>query len=130
MKIENTNEIQIEPVNDEVFDLETLINEGTDAYIPLKFVYPNTNKTVGVFIKPVTTQEFVNATRGGNNIFINVINGNLFDKNREPIKTEIIEKLPAGVTLELYKKIAEISGIPTEQNKEVNQEMVDKLMGF
>ena len=124
-------EIQVEPVNEELFDLETLITEGTDAYVPLKFKYPNTDKIVGVYIKPVTSQEFVNATRlGENNIFINVVAMALFGQNKKQIPIEIIEKLPAGVVIELYKKIAEISGIPTEQNEEVNKEMVDKLMGF
>ena len=123
-------EIQIEPVNEEIFDLESLIVEGTDAYIPLKFIYPNTDKTVGVFIKPLTSQEFVNATRGTSNIFINVLDGALFDNNKQPVPRNIIEKLPAGVVMELYKKIAEISGIPTEQNEEVNQEVLDRMMGF
>lgn len=131
MQINETEELTVEQINDEVFDLETLITEGTDAYVPLKFKYPNTDKTVGVYIKPVTSQEFVNATRlGENNIFINVVAMALFGQNKKQIPIEIIQKLPAGVVIELYKKIAEISGIPTEQNDEVNKEMVDKLMGF
>ena len=128
--IENNDELTIAPVNEELFDLETLITEGTDAYIPLKFVYPNTDKTVGVYVKPLTTQEFVDATRGRENIFVNVLGIALFNKDKQPFPVPVIEKLPAGVVMELYKKIAEISGIPTEDKDNVSQEMVDKLMGF
>ena len=128
--VNNDNELTIEPVNDEVLDLETLITEGTDAYVPLKFVYPNTDKTVGVYVKPLTTQEFLNSTRGGNNVFIDVLNQALVNKNKEPFSLEVLQKLPAGVVMELYKKVSEISGIPTD-NANVNQtEMVDRMMGF
>jgi len=128
--VDNDNELIIEPVNDEVFDMENLIVEGTDAYIPLKFVYPNTDKTVGVYIKPLTTQEFLNATRGGENVFINVLNQALVNKNKEPFSLEVLQKLPAGVVMELYKKVAEISGIPTDNNNVNQTEMVDRMMGF
>lgn len=128
--MDTKNKLPIENINDELFDLETLITEGTEAYIPLKFQYPGTDKVVGVYVKPVTSQEFVDATRGPNNIFIDVLNGALFNNNKEAIPLDIIKKLPAGVVMELYKKIADISAIPLEENEKVTKEMIEKFMGF
>lgn len=123
-------DLKIEPVNDEVFDLETLIVEGTDAYVPLKFVYPNTDKTVGVFVKPITTTEFMNMTQTEGNMFIKTLRVTLFNRDKEPFKEELLQQLPAGVVMELYRKVAEISGIQLEENKQTTQEILDRLMGF
>ena len=114
----------------EIFDLESLIVDGVDNFIPLKFEYPNTDKVVGVFVRPITTVEFTNATRQGlGDIFVNVLAETLYDNNKNLIPREIIEKLPAGITIELYKKVADISGIPTE-NKEKEEQLTKELMGF
>ena len=133
MQIED-HELKIEPVQEEVFDLEQLIINGTDTLIPLQFIYPGTNKKVGVYIRPVTSQEFANATNPHNindtNFFITIVADALYNKNKEPFSKEFLAKLPAGVVLELYKKIAEISGIPTEPNSNQQQELVNRLMGF
>ena len=114
----------------EIFDLESLIVDGVDNFIPLRFEYPNTDKVVGVFVRPIKTVEFTNAARQGlGDIFVNVLSETLYDNNKNLIPREIIEKLPAGITIELYKKVAEISGIPTE-NKEKEEQLTKELMGF
>lgn len=128
MQIQETQELTIEPVNEEIFDLETLITQGTDSFIPLKFIYPGTEKTVGVFIKPISTKEFNEAMSFKDNIIMSILSFALYDNNKTPVPQNIIEQLPAGVTLELYKKVAEISGIPTEP--EDSDKITDKLMGF
>lgn len=128
---EEKMELQIEPtVTDELFDLEALIVDGTDNFIPLKFIYPNTDKTVGVYIRPVSTSEFTNAVRDQNNFIITILSKSLYDKNKNLIPVDVISKLPVGVGVELYKKVADISGIPTDDNEEVTKEMVNKFMGF
>lgn len=126
----NMDELKIETTKDEeVFELDALITQGVDNYIPVKFEYPGTDKVVGVYIRPITTGEFTNATREGGNIFTNILKFALYKKDKEHFSDEVLEKIPAGVALELYKKIAEVSGIPTE-DKELEKKQMDKLMGF
>ena len=109
-------ELYIEPVNDELVDLETLILEGDDALIPLKFVYPNTESKTGVYLKPLTGEAFkgMDANRVD---AITLLDGCLFDLQKNPLPLNVIEKLPAGVIFELYKKLSEISGIEMEEDK-------------
>lgn len=108
-------ELRIEPVNDELVDLETLILDGDDAFIPLKFIYPNTNKKTGVYLKPLTGEAFKGID--ANNVdAISLLNGCLFDLEKNPVKLHVIEKLPAGVIVELYKKLSEISGIEMKED--------------
>lgn len=120
--------VTLEPTTEEIFDLESLVADGVDNFIPLKFIYPNKNKKVGVYVRPITTVEFTNASRTPREVIINVVKTALYDTNKNKIPPQIIDKLPAGVTIELYKKIAEISGIPVEENP--SDEMMEKLMGF
>ena len=113
------NELTIEPVNDELVDLETLILEGEDSLIPLKFVYPNTDRKTGVYMKPLTGKEFKNVNVNKINA-ITLITGCLFDMNKEALPGNVIEKLPAGVILELYRKLCEISGIELDEERFAN----------
>ena len=131
MNTENEFKLNVEPTaTNEVFELETLIVSGTDNFLPLKFKYPNTDKVVGVFIRPVSTTEFANAINANGDIFTEILSVSLYDNNKNLIPKNIIERMPVGLCIELYKKVAEISGIPTDNDKEVSKEMVDKLMGF
>lgn len=109
-------ELTIEPVNDELVDLETLILDGDDAFIPLKFVYPNTNTKTGVYLKPLTGEAFKGMD--ANNVdAISLLDGCLFNLQKNPMPLKAIEKLPAGVIVELYKKLSEISGIEMDDGK-------------
>ena len=110
------DELRIEPVNDELVDLETLIMEGDDALIPLKFVYPNTESKTGVYLKPLTGEAFKGMDANRVNA-ITLLDGCLFDLQKNPLPLNVIEKLPAGVIFELYKKLSEISGIEIEEGK-------------
>ena len=71
-------ELHIEPVNDELVDLETLILDGDDAFIPLKFVYPNSESKTGVYLKPITGEAFkgINANKVN---AISLLDGCLFN---------------------------------------------------
>lgn len=124
------DELTIEQTDRELFELDALITDGTDNFIPVQFEYPGTDKIVGVYIRPITTTELTNATRGGgSNIFTNVLTVALYNQQKEHFSEEFLGKIPAGVAVELYKKIAEVSGIPTE-DKELEKKQLDKLMGF
>ena len=109
-------ELKIEALNDEVVDLETLIVDGEDALIPLQFVYPNTDRKTGVYIKPLTGQSFKDMDANRVNA-ITLLDGCLFDLEKNPLPVNVIERLPAGVIFELYKKLSEISGIEIEDGK-------------
>lgn len=122
------NELTIEPVNEELYDLESLITEGTDSFIPLKFVFPGTDKKVGVFIRPVLTKEFTDAANSPGFIISNLVKIALYDRNKKLFPAQVIDNLPAGVVIELYKKIADISGIPTKEQS--SEEVVERMMGF
>ena len=95
-------ELTIATVNDELVDLETLILDGEDAMIPLKFIYPNTNKKTGIYLKPLTGESFKGIDANKVNA-INLLDGCLFDLQKQPVPLTVIEKLPAGVIVELYK---------------------------
>ena len=122
-------ELTIEQTEKELFELDALITDGTNNLIPVQFEYPGTDKIVGVYIRPITTTELTNATRGGGNIFTNVLTVALYNQQKEHFSDEFLGRIPAGVAVELYKKIAEVSGIPTE-DKELEKKQLDKLMGF
>lgn len=130
MNFENEQPMSVEQVEEEIFDLETLITDGTDNFVPLKFIYPGKDKAVGVYVRPITTVEFTNASRNPRELITNVVKTALYDRNKQKFPPHIIDKMAAGVTIELYKKIAEISGIPTTPDDNVSNEMMDKLMGF
>lgn len=109
-------ELHIEPVNTEVVDIETLIVEGEDALIPLRFIYPNTDKKTGVYLKPVTGESFKDIDATTVNA-ITLLDGCLYDLQKNPIPLHVIEKLPAGVLVGLYRKLSEISGIDLDERK-------------
>ena len=45
----------------EIFELDQIITEGVNAKIPFTFIYPNTDKKVGVLIRPLSTNEYQKA---------------------------------------------------------------------
>ena len=121
-------ELQINQ-EEEVFDLESLIIDGTENLIPLSIQMPGNNKKAGVYIRPINTTEFTQAIRGQDSVFVEVLRIALYNKNKELFRPDAIAGLPAGVAIKLYKEIAGISGIPTD-NEDVSEEVVNHLMGF
>ena len=115
-------------IDEKIFDLSEVVTEGKDTYVPLKFQYPNTDKIVGVYVRPILANELTEAARKKGGILNNLLSDALYDNNKKLIPKEIVEQLPAGVTVELYKKIAEISGIPTDDVD--NDALMEKYMGF
>lgn len=125
---------QLKPEDEKIVELEVLITEGVDAKLPFNFMYPNTNKRVGVLVRPLSTTEFQNAImnskKNQTNFLIELLKIGLYNQQGEPIPIEIIEKLPAGVTTSICNEISRISGIDLVQQSEINQDILDEFMGF
>ncbi len=52
MSVEKEKQKELEHLQqeDEIFELDQIISEGTNAKIPFTFIYPNTDKKVGVLV--------------------------------------------------------------------------------
>ena len=129
-------EKEIEELSQEqqLFNLEEVITKGKEAKIPYEFKYPNTDKIVGVQIRPLTTEEYTKAIKQGqlanHNLFIEILKIGLFDMEGNPFPQEILLELPAGVVADISTKITEISGFNQQSNEEKQKEVTDKLLGF
>ena len=55
---EKQKELEHLQKEEEIFELDQIITEGTNAKIPFTFIYPNTTKKVGVLIRPLSTNEY------------------------------------------------------------------------
>lgn len=132
--IEKTKQEELEHLQqeNEVFDLETLIVDGDDAKIPITFIYPNTNKTVGAMIRPVNTREYnlilKKSEKLGLQFLVEMLKIALYKMDGSPFPEELIGKLPAGVCAEIVEKINEVSGIKTNEN-DLNK-LNSELLGF
>lgn len=129
-------EKEIEELSQEqqLFNLEELITKGKEAKIPYEFKYPNTDKTVGVQLRPLTSDEFTKAVNIGrqadNNFLTEILKIGLFDLKGEPVPEAIIKELPAGVVTNLVEKINEISGLDLAEDNNRQQDVVNSLLGF
>lgn len=118
-------------VDTEVLDLESLITDGVNAKVPVEITYKG--KTYGAILKPLTNPEWNNATRIGlgntkSSSELELLKRGLYTKNDKKFPAEIIEKLPAGVVMELAKELARISGISI--NVEDNVKLAKEMLGF
>ena len=118
-------------VDTEVLDLESLITDGANAKVPVEITYKG--KNYGAILKPLTNPEWNNATRIGlgntkSSSELELLKRGLYTKNDKKFPAEIIEKLPAGVVMELAKELARISGISI--NVEDNVKLAKEMLGF
>ncbi|MBQ2652648.1 MAG: hypothetical protein IJF83_03765 [Methanobrevibacter sp.] len=116
----------------EVYDLESLIVDGDEAKVPISFIYPNTNKTVGAMIRPVNTKEYNHvlkkSERFGLLFLVEMLKIALYKMDGTKFPEESIGKLPAGVCAEIVEKINDISGI--KSNEADLDRLNENLMGF
>lgn len=120
----------------EVFDLESLIVDGSDALIPITIEFPTKNGNVeaGAMIKPVTSVDYNNAVRlameaNDNTILLGeLLELGLYTRSGDKFPEQLIEKMPAGVALKIAEEINRVSGIETDEA--VNDKLVENLMGF
>lgn len=116
----------------ELYELEQLITEGAEAKIPFEFIYPNTDKKVGVLLKPLPTDEYMKCINRGKKenrtYLIEILKVGLFTLDEEPFPPKLLNKLPAGVVSALVNEINRISGVEIAQ--EYSDEFMEQLMGF
>ena len=96
--------------DDEVFDLESLITDGTDAKVPITIKFPTRDgRTVkaAAMIRPLNSVEWNNSTRLNRSKSekttneIELLKKALYTKDGKPFPKDLIEKIPAGVVLEI-----------------------------
>ena len=115
---------------EEYFDLEMLITEGTDAKVPITIEFPN-GKKAKALIKPVLAEDLKIIGFNFDNPFAvmtEVLKISLFNSNGEPLPEKMIDGLPAGLPIKISTEIFKISGIET--NPENTQQMKEDLESF
>lgn len=136
MTIEELQQEEIEQLTQskESLSLESLIVEGSELTIPITFDYPTQKGLIkaSAIIKPLTTTEWENAQnyamKNKKDFMIKILSKGLLNDDGEPIKEELIRKMPFGVASELYVRIADVSGV--KQNKEEQYKLTKDLLGF
>lgn len=112
----------------ELFDLETLITEGTDTRVPIEIEFPD-GKKAGAMIRPLSTGEFKTIFNGdASNILVNILEKGLMNKNGDALSRSLIESMPIGLPAKIIEQIFEISGVETTE-EDVN-ELINNLNLF
>ncbi|MBR0369697.1 MAG: hypothetical protein IJH63_03095 [Methanobrevibacter sp.] len=118
-----------------ILKLEELLVDGVEVEVPITFDYPTANGIVPVsaIIRPLTTVEWEEATtksiRNDNKGFtLEIIGKGLLNDDGEPLNPELLKGMPIGVVNEIYKQVADISGI--REDKEEQYRLTRELMGF
>lgn len=120
--------------NGDVLSLETLITEGTELRIPITFDFPTQNglKKASAIIRPLTAVEWENAQnyaiKHKRDFAVKILEKGLLNDDGKELPYELIKKLPFGVVNEIYKRIADVSGV--KENREEQFELTKELMGF
>ena len=137
MSVEDEKQKELEHLQkeDEIFELDQVITEGIEAKIPFTFIYPNTNKKVGVLVRPLSTNEYQSAVlkskRLKTNFLIELAKLGLYKMDESRFANDFIEGLPAGVITKVTNEINRISGVDlVDDSPEVQQQIFDDLMGF
>lgn len=120
--------------NGDVLSLETLITEGTELRIPITFDFPTQNglKKASAIIRPLTAVEWENAQnyaiKHKRDFAVKILEKGLLNDDGKELPYELIRKLPFGVVNEIYRRIADVSGV--KENREEQFELTKELMGF
>ncbi len=115
---------------EEYFDLETLITEGTNATVPITIEFPN-GKKAKALIKPVLAKDLKKISFNFNNPFemmTEVLKISLLNSNGELLPDKLINGLPAGLPVKIAKEVFKISGIET--NPEDAGQLKEDLESF
>lgn len=105
--------------DDEYFDLEELITEGTEAKIPLTIEFPN-GKKAKALIKPILAEDLKKVNFDFDEPFdvvVEILKMCLFNSKGEQLSEKFINGLPAGLPMEIGEEIFKISGIEINPNK-------------
>ena len=113
---------------EEYFDLEELITEGTDAKVPIIIEFPDGKKAQAT-IRPISTGEFSTIYNGNaSELLVNVLTNALMNKNGDPLPPSLIKAMPVGVPTKIVEQIFKISGIET--NPEDAEKLKEELELF
>lgn len=116
--------------NEEFFDLEELITEGTDAKVPITIEFPN-GKKAKALIKPVLAEDLKRISFNYDDPFemmTEILKISLLNSNGEPLPDKLVDGLPAGLPIKIAEEIFEISGIET--NPEDAGQLKEDLESF
>lgn len=121
--------------SEEIMELDLLISEGVNAKIPFEFIYPNTDRKVGVMVRPLSTKEYQSAILRSKklktNFLVELLECGLYKMNGDKFPSEKIDELPAGVVTIICNELARISGVDLVENQEINQQnIIDEMLGF
>ena len=118
----------------EILELDQILTEGVDAKIPFTFTYPNTNKKVGVMVRPLSTNEYQKAIltskRLKTNFLVELAKLGVYRMDESKFPEELIDELPAGVVTRITNEINRISGVDLVEGTEDAQQIFEVLMGF
>lgn len=118
-----------------IFELDELITKGVDSEIPFNFIYPNTDKKVGVMVRPLATHEYQNALlrskKLGTNFLVELCSLGVSHMDGSDFSKENLNELPAGVITLLVNEISRISGLDLAEEHAVDQtDLLGALVGF
>lgn len=137
MSIEYEKQKELEHLQqeEEIFELDQIISEGTNAKIPFTFIYPNTTRKVGVLIRPLSTNEYQNAIMRSrklkSNFLIELAKLGIYKMDETEFPEDLLMELPAGVITKITNEINRISGIELiKGSEEVQQKLLEDMMGF
>lgn len=137
MSIEDEKQKELEHLQqeEEIFELDQIISEGTNAKIPFTFIYPNTTRKVGVLIRPLSTNEYQNAIMRSrklkSNFLIELAKLGIYKMDETEFPEDLLMELPAGVITKITNEINRISGIELiKGSEEVQQKLLEDMMGF
>ncbi len=131
--IEDLKNEELEQLN-KTTSLESLITEGSELQIPVTFDFPTKNGIIkaSAIIRPLTTTEWENAQnyamKNKKGFMLKVLEKGLLNDNGEPLSLELLQKMPSGVAIQLYTRIADVSGV--KENKEEQYKLTKELLGF
>ena len=119
----------------EIFELDQIITEGVNAKIPFTFIYPNTDKKVGVLIRPLSTNEYQKAILKSKklktNFLVELAKLGVYKMDESKFPEELITELPAGIVTMITNEINRISGVElVDESGEAQQQLFEDLMGF
>lgn len=104
--------------DDEYFDLEELITEGTDAKVPITIEFPN-GKKAKALIKPILAEDLKKVNFDFDEPFdvvVEILKMSLFNSKGDQLSEKIINGLPAGLPMKISTEIFKISGIEINPN--------------
>lgn len=132
---EKAKEIEHLSQETEILELDQVLTEGINAKIPFTFTYPNTNKKVGVLVRPLSTNEYQKAIlmskRLKTNFLVELAKLGTYKMDESKFPEDLLETLPAGIVTRITNEINRISGVElVEGSGETQQQIFEELMGF